>query len=315
MVSISRKLADMDYRFVGKSGLRVSTLGLGTLNWGRDTDAADAASCYDLFREAGGNFFDTSPGYGAGLAEKTLAPLIAGERDEVVVATKVGVNAGRVDASRGSILSSLRASLKRLETDYVDLLLVQSWDDCVPIRETLSALATIQQTGLARYVGWCNLRAWQFAYLAASSPIPLVCLQNEYSLVNRVIEDAAIDALDFSGASLLAWAPLGRGVLTGKYATSTPPDSRAAAKHLAGYVAPYLEEASRRKVDAVITAANGLERSPAEVALAWVRDRPQVSSAIVGARTPAQLQIDLRADTLTLPRQIEEALADATSHL
>ncbi|WP_233186750.1 aldo/keto reductase [Winkia neuii] len=287
---------------------------MGTLTWGRDTDTTDAGACYDLFREAGGTFIDTAPNYGQGLAEQTLAPLLTKDRDEVVLATKVGVNAGHVDASRRAILTSLDASLKSLHTDHVDLLLVQSWDRQVPTQETLDALAHAVFQGKTCYVGWCNLDAWQLTYLQASSPIPLVALENEYSLLNREVEQAT-QALDFIGTSLLAWAPLGRGVLTGKYSSSTPPDSRAASTHLSGYVAPYLNETSARKVDAVLTAANGLERSASEVALAWVRDRPQVATAIIGARTPAQLQVDLRADSLTLPSQIERALADATSLL
>ncbi|MDO4664635.1 MAG: aldo/keto reductase [Actinomycetaceae bacterium] len=306
----------MDYRKIGSSGLRVSTIGLGTLTWGRDTDEVDAAACYEAYRQAGGNFIDTSPTYGDGRAETVLAPLIA--EDDAIIATKVGVWQGRRDCSRRAILASHERSRANLRRKRIDLTLVSSWDDDVPISETLGALHYLVEGGFTDYVGWCNLPAWQLAHvktLANAMDLPLIALETEYSLLNRSIEREGQNACAHLGVGILGWAPLGRGVLTGKYRHATPPDSRGASVHLAGYVSPYLERKYAGTVEAVQAAADGLERFAGEVALAWVRDRAEVATVITGARTSAQLKQVLAADSLTIPRQVAGALDDVSNHL
>lgn len=306
---------------MGRSGLQVSRFGLGTMTWGRDTDQFEARDQFTMFLAAGGTLFDTADVYGSGAAEELLGGLIAehAARDDVVILTKAGGRRERnrrFDASRGHLLRSIDASLRRLGTDYVDLWLVHGWDDLTPIEETLDALHAVYRSGRARYVGVSNYRPWQLARtatLAAELGLPLVANEVEYSLLARADEEDAVAAAEAVGAGLVAWSPAGRGVLTGKYRHGTPADSRGASPHFGGFVNEYLTSAHRRVVDAVCTAADGLGVSPVEVATAWVRDRPGVASALVGPRTAAQLRGVLGADELTLPAEIRTALDEISS--
>jgi aryl-alcohol dehydrogenase-like predicted oxidoreductase len=173
-------------------------------------------------------------------------------------------------------------------------------------------------SGRARYVGLSNFAAWQLARAATlQNPLfgkaAISSLQSEYSLLNRSIEAEAILAAQAVGSGILAWSPLGRGVLTGKYRNGTPSDSRAASPHFSGFVAPYLDSRARGIVEAVCVAAEGLGYSPIEIALLWVRDRPGVTSAIVGARTGAQLRGILTVEEVELPDQVRVALNDVSS--
>jgi aryl-alcohol dehydrogenase-like predicted oxidoreductase len=317
----------MEQRAVGRSGLRVSRIGLGTMTWGRDTDEYEARDQFSMFLEAGGNLFDTADVYGGGAAEELLGRLVAesGLRDEVTIVTKAGSRRSeerRFDASRGHLLRALDSSLARLGTDHVDLWLVHGWDDLTPIEETLQALSVAVSTGRARYVGVSNYAPWQLAQAATLARCgqygglaPVVANEVEYSLLNRTVERSGRPAADAVGAGLLAWSPVGRGVLTGKYRHGTPADSRGASPHLGGFVAEYLSVAHRRVVDAVCTAAEGLGVAPIEVSLAWVRDRPGVSSILLGSRTAAQLRGALVADELVLPEEIRRALDEVSSVL
>jgi aryl-alcohol dehydrogenase-like predicted oxidoreductase len=308
---------------VGRSGLRVSRLGLGTLTWGRDTAEHEAADQLKQFVDAGGTLVDTAASYGEGAAEELLGALVGPvvPRSEVVLCTKAGVSRRsgrrRLDTSRRALLADLDESLLRLATDHVDLWLVHAWSDEVPLEETLSALQHAVSTGRARYVGFSNYAGWQTAYAASVLRHELagaaVATQVEYSLVQRGVEREVVPAAQALGLGLLAWSPLGRGVLTGKYRAGTPADSRGASPHLSAFVGQYLDAASRQVVDAVVTAADGLGCSPVEVALAWVRDRPGVASVLVGARTSAQLQASLSSDEVELPPQITAVLDEVSA--
>ena len=277
----------MEERYVGSSGLRVSRLGLGTLTWGRDTDEHEAADLLTAFAEAGGSLLDTAAGYGDGASEAVIGGLIGSvvHREDVVLCTKAGLRRRdgipRSDVSRAAMIDTLEESLRRLGTDHVDLWLAQVWSPVVPLEETLSALELAVSSGKVRYVGISNYSGWQTAHavgtarrgtapgggLGAAAP---VASEVEYSLVQRGVEREVLPACAALGLGVLAWSPLGRGVLTGKYRSGTPADSRAASPHLSGFVSAHLDVASRRTVDAVCTAAEGLEASPLEVALAWV---------------------------------------------
>ncbi|MCU0263696.1 MAG: aldo/keto reductase [Candidatus Nanopelagicales bacterium] len=312
----------MESRAVGRSGLQVSRTGLGTMTWGRDTDEYEARDQFALFIEAGGTLFDTADVYASGAAEELLGTLVAeaGIRDEVVIVTKAGgrrTPERRFDASRRHLLKALDGSLQRLGTDYVDLWLVHGWDEVTPIEETLSTLAAAQDSGKARYVGVSNYAPWQLALAATSAKqrhgTALVANEVEYSLLAREGEDDVLGAAAAVGAGLLAWSPIGRGVLTGKYRHGTPADSRGASPHLGGFVREYLDGPHRRVVDAVCTAADGLGVAPVEVAVAWVRDRPGVASSLLGSRTAAQLRGALRAEDLTLPEEIRTALDEVSA--
>ena len=311
----------MELRRAGNTGLALSRLGLGTMTWGRDTDEHEAADQARAFLDAGGNFFDTAAVYGAGDSEKVIGGLVGSlfKREEVVIATKAGITfidgVRTVNASRGALLSELDASLKRLGTDYVDLWQVHTWDDETPLEDTLAALETAYQSGRARYVGISNYSGWQSARAITKQELraPIATTQNEYSLLNREIEREVLPCAIELNVGLLAWSPLGRGVLTGKYRSGTPSDSRGASPHFAGFVEPYLDERSRRIVEAVQVAADGLGYSPLEVALAWVRDAAGVTSAIVGARTGAQLRGILRSEEISLPMVVREALDEVSN--
>lgn len=313
----------MQQRPLGRSGLAVSRLALGTMTWGRDTDPDDAAAQLKLYLEAGGTLIDTADVYGDGDAEAVIGSLIDHlvPRDEVLIATKAGLSQQgfrRRDSSRGHLLRALDTSLRRLGTDYVDLWQVHGYDPQTPLEETLSALDHAVNSGRVRYVGVSNFAGWQTARAAAwqqafPSRAPIVAAQVEYSLLERGIEREVLPAAAALGIGVLPWSPLGRGVLTGKYRNGRPLDSRAATEHLAPFVQTYLEPRSSSIVEAVVIAAGGLGVSPLEVALAWIRDRPGVVAPILGARTAGQLQGALLSEELTLPGEIALALDDVSA--
>lgn len=307
---------------MGRSGLQVSRTGLGTMTWGRDTDEYEARDQFEIFVAAGGTLFDTADVYASGAAEELLGSLIAeaGVRDDVVITTKAGGRRTpdrRFDASRRHLLRALDGSLERLGTDFVDLWLVHGWDHVTPIEETLSALAAAQESGKARYVGVSNYAAWQLALAASVAEhrhgLSLVANEVEYSLLARETEAEVFGAAAAVGSGVLAWSPVGRGVLTGKYRHGTPADSRGASPHLGGFVREYSGSAHQHVVDAVCTAAEGLGVAPVEVAIAWVRDRPGVASVLLGSRTAAQLRGALRAEELRLPEEIRSALDEVSA--
>jgi aryl-alcohol dehydrogenase-like predicted oxidoreductase len=195
---------------------------------------------------------------------------------------------------------------------------IQAWDDLTPLDDTLSALDYAYTTGRARYVGVSNYSAWQIARASTkqesnSMKAPLTTAQNEYSLLNRSVEEEILDATEDCGIGFVAWAPLARGVLTGKYRKGIPSDSRGAAPHFAKHIEPYLDSRSSRIVEAVAVAAEGLGYSPLEVSLAWVRDAPGVTSSLIGARTGAQLRGVLKSEEIALPEIVRNALNDVSA--
>ncbi|GAB7034534.1 aldo/keto reductase [Streptomyces platensis subsp. malvinus] len=302
----------------------MSRLGLGTLNWARDTGEQEAADQLKTFWEAGGTLVDTADIYADGGAEYLLGRLMEGlvPREDLVIATKAGsvLEADRrVDCSRRHLLAALDASLGRLGTEYVDLWQLHAFDPHTPLEETLQALDLAVTSGRARYVGLSNFSGWQLAKAATwqlAAPgvrNRLASTQMEYSLLQRGIEREVLPAALDLGMGVLPSSPLGRGVLTGKYRHATPADSRGASEHLAAFVAPYLDETAGRVVEAVTTAADGLAVTPLQVALAWLRDRPGVTAPILGARTAQQLRAALSVEALSLPDEIRRALDDVSA--
>jgi aryl-alcohol dehydrogenase-like predicted oxidoreductase len=313
----------MQQRHLGSTGLKVSRLGLGTMTWGRDTDEHEARDQLVSFLDAGGTLLDTAAGYANGDSERVIGGLLrdVAPRDEIVLATKAGIGRLRgereTNGSRGFLISSLDASLKRLQVDHVDLWQVHTWFDDTPLEETLTALDYAVSTGRASYVGISNYTGWQSAQAATwQRAVPgravIASNQVEYSLLSREVEAETIPAAQALGMGILPWSPLGRGVLTGKYRTGTPADSRAASSHFANFVNRHLTERSHRIVEAVVRAGEGLTWSPLEVALAWVRDRPGVTAPIVGARTADQLKAALTVEECELPPEIVTALDDVS---
>ena len=312
----------MERRKLG--GVSISRLGLGTMTWGRDTDENEAAQQLQDFVEAGGNLVDTAAVYGDGDAERVLGGFIGTlvKREDLFLATKAGINfkdgARQISNSRNEMISDLDRSLSRLNAEYVDLWQIHTWDKSTPLEETLSALDYATSSGKARYVGVCNFNGWQIARSTSlQNPIfgkaAVTTAQNEYSLLNRKVEEEVLPASGALNLGFLAWSPLGRGVLTGKYRGGVPSDSRGASPHFANFVEPYLSERAKQIVEAVCIAADGLGYSPLEVALSWVRDAPGVTSALIGARTGAQLRGILTVEQITLPDQVRQALNEVSA--
>jgi aryl-alcohol dehydrogenase-like predicted oxidoreductase len=300
---------------VGGSGLQVSRIGLGTMTWGDDTDVDAAADQLRVFVQSGGTLVETADGYGGGVAQDVLAGLLRRvvARDDLVLAGRslLGDGPQGVGAGRGALLSGLDRLVRRLGTDYLDLWQLPGWDPDVPLDETLAAAEAAVMSGRVRYVGLVGPAGWQLASVAERArtrwpgALP-ASVQAEYSLLTRDAEAELLPAATHHGAGLLAWAPLGRGVLTGRYHDDGLVD-----------ISPYIEERrterSARIVQAVLTAADGLGTSPLAVALAWVRDRPGVAAAVVGARDAAQLAASTAAEAVVLPEAIRAALDDVSA--
>ncbi|MDQ1462973.1 MAG: hypothetical protein QOI08_4457 [Actinomycetota bacterium] len=296
----------MEQRQLGRAGVRVSELGLGTMTFGRECDEATSRSILDRFVDAGGTFVDTANNYGepGGASEAILGRALAGRRDAVVLATKVrfftGEGANDRGLSRRHIQMSVEASLRRLQTDWIDLLQVHSWDPVTPLDETLSTLDDLVRAGKVRYIGASNFTGWQLATangLAAQHAWePFVSYQGNYSLVGRELEREVLPYCTYAGLGMLPYGPLGGGLLTGKYHRGEQPEDGTRASGV-GLIA---EGMNRRMTDQAFATADVVReiaaesgRTPAQVALNWVTNRPEVTSSLVGARTVEQLDDNL----------------------
>lgn len=293
------------YRTLGRSGLRVSPLALGAMNfddgsWGSGPETSFAI--LDRYLDAGGNFVDTANMYNGGRSEETLGQYLArnpARRDRLVLATKFGGSMVHDDpnsggAGRKAIHAQLDASLGRLRTDYVDLYWMHQWDRHTPAEETLSTLTDLVRAGKIRAIGVSNTPAWWVAEAATVARLrdrePLAALQVEYSLLARTVEGETLGVARHFGLGVTPWSPLASGVLSGKYSRTTaavPGSGRSA------YVAPHLSESTFVLLDALARVAADLGTTVAAVALAWVRERPEVTSTLIGARTPEQLEANL----------------------
>jgi aryl-alcohol dehydrogenase-like predicted oxidoreductase len=305
------------YITLGRSGLRVSPLSLGTMTfgedngWGASPEASEAILAEYLDR--GGNVVDTANAYTNGHAEKIIGDFFAarpGLRDRVVLSTKFFANLHPGDpngggAGRKAIVAQLEASLRRLQTDYVDLYWLHGWDRRAPIEETLRALDDLVAAGKVRYVGFSNVSAWVASQSQTIAHFrgwaPVTALQLEYSLLERTSEGELLPMAEALGLGVLPWSPLRGGQLSGKYARDG-----GVATH--GSRAAIVDGPSERDwlvIDAVSQVAGEIGVSPAEVALAWVRSQPAVSSTLIGVRTLEQLRSNLASLEVTLtPEQL-----------
>jgi aryl-alcohol dehydrogenase-like predicted oxidoreductase len=318
----------MQYRLLGRSGTAVSNLALGTMTFGTETDADGAHAQLGRFLDAGGNLVDTANVYSGGSSEEIIGRWLAahpGHRSRIVLATKGrfpmadGVNDHGL--SRRHLRLALEASLRRLQTDWIDLYQVHAHDPLTPIEETLRFLDDAVRAGKINYLGLSNFTGWQLqqavdiaTHQHLSAP---VTLQPQYNLLVREIEWEIVPASQANGLGLLPWSPLGGGWLTGKYSKDERPSgaTRLGEDPDRG-VEAYDRRSSRQRtwdvVDAVRVIADELEVSMAQVALAWLSDRPAVTSVILGARTTAQLEDNLQAADLHLSAEQTELL-DAVS--
>jgi aryl-alcohol dehydrogenase-like predicted oxidoreductase len=291
----------MRYQLLGPSGLRVSELCLGTMSfgdaWGFGADEKESHRILGEFADAGGNFVDTANKYHEGQSEEILGSFLGPGRDRWVVATKytLAMRPGDPNAagnSRKNLRSSVEASLRRLRTDYLDLLWVHAWDFTTPVEEVMGGLDDLVSAGKANHVALSDAPAWVASAANTLATLrgwsPLVALQAEYSLLERTAERELLPVAEAFGLSLCAWAPMGAGVLTGKYTrgpTTSPADSRRAPANQARLTERNLRIA--REVDLV---AEELGATSAQVAVAWLRQRDRRVIPILGARKLEQFQ-------------------------
>jgi aryl-alcohol dehydrogenase-like predicted oxidoreductase len=294
---------------LGGSGLKVSELCLGAMTFGGDADERASHRLLDRFVEAGGTFIDTADVYGGGASEEILGRWLAGRsRDDLVIATKLfwstGPGPNDTGTSRKHILAAVEASLRRLGTAYLDLYQVHAFDESTPMDETLSTLDGLVRAGKVRFLGASNYTGWQ---LQKSVDLarqhgwePLVALQPLYNLIDRDAELDLLPVCENEGVGVIPWAPLRGGWLTGKYRRgmdSAPPDTRweGDKQPWLGHWDTSVDERTWAVTDALLSVADEVGRSPAQVALRWLLQRPAVVAPIVGARTVAQLDDNLGA--------------------
>ncbi|WP_428265095.1 aldo/keto reductase [Haliangium sp.] len=318
-----------EYHLLGRSGLRVSPLCLGTMTfgteWGWGSDEKAARAIFDRYLDAGGNFIDTADMYTGGRSEEMLGKFIrkSSTRERVVVATKFTFNAepGNPNAGgngRKNIHRAIEGSLRRLETDYIDLYWLHAWDSMTPAEEVMRTLDDLVRAGKVRYIGLSDTPAWYLARAQTLAELrgyePVCALQLEYSLVERNIEREHIPAALELGMGVCPWSPLASGLLTGKYTRSDDGgtgDGRLEVTKNSGN--PAMDKFSERNwkiVDALVEVAKQLDRSPAQVALNWVTRRPGVSSTLIGATKIEQLEDNLGALEFDLPEELAQRLEE-----
>jgi aryl-alcohol dehydrogenase-like predicted oxidoreductase len=289
----------MKYRLLGNSGLRVSEAALGTMtfgeDWGWGTARDEARKVYDAFREAGGNFIDTANFYTNGTSESFLGEFMKGHRQSVVMATKYtnanpGTDPNAAGNHRKSMFQAVEASLKRLQTDYIDLYWVHIWDQITPVEEVMRGLDDLVRQGKVLYTGISDAPAWWIAQANTIAHFrggsPFVGLQIEYSLTERTVERELIPMSKALNLGVTAWSPLASGVLTGKYHGQ---GSSEGSRLTGDMMKPFLPDEKRVApiIAAVKTVANQVGRSMAQVALAWLRYRPVPVIPIIGAQAVA----------------------------
>jgi len=324
-----RKETAVDFRKLGSSGCAVSSLALGTMTFGAESDESTAHAQLDAFVEAGGTLIDTADVYSAGASEEIIGRWLQRQpaeiRGQMVLATKgrfpMGAGPNEVGLSRRHLRAALEASLRRLGVESVDLYQLHAFDPQTPLEETLQVLDDAVQAGKISYVGLSNFTGWQIQKtvdLAARRGLTgPVTLQPQYNLLVREVEWEIVPACASTGLGLLPWSPLGGGWLTGKYRKDTRPSgaTRLGEDPDRG-VEAYDRRSSRQRtwdvIDAVGSVAEARGATMSQIALAWLRDRPMVSSVILGARTVEQLRENLGSSALSLTED-ERVVLDAAS--
>ncbi|GFE87605.1 aldo/keto reductase [Steroidobacter agaridevorans] len=301
------------YRLLGRSGLRVSPLALGTMtfgtDWGWGADIDEARRILDAYVERGGNFIDTANQYTNGSSERFVGELTRDRREQLVIATKYTLTMRPGDPNSGgnhrkSMVRSVESSLRRLQTDYIDLLYLHAWDFTTPIEEVMRAFDDLVRAGKILYAGISDAPAWQVARMQTLADLrgwsPFVALQIEYNLLQREVERELIPMARELGLGVIPWSPLASGVLTGKYTRADLPrgETVASASGTRRDVAVgngALTERGLDIADVVKSVAADLGRSPSQVAIAWTLQNSAVTAPLIGARTLAQLQDNLGA--------------------
>ena len=298
----------MKMRFMGKTGLQVSELCLGAMTFGRESTEETSRQILDAFVEAGGNFIDTADVYAGGKSEEILGRWLPGKaRQQLVIATKVrfrkGPGANDIGLSRKHILNGVEASLRRMQTDYIDLYQVHCWDNRTPLEETLSTLDQLVKSGKVRYIGASNYAGWQLQKSIDLSRQmgwePFTCLQAQYNLLTRSMEWELTDVCLNEGLGVIPWSPLRGGWLSGKFhrgMAAPPAETRVETASKMGWSESwqnYNNETTWKILDVLLAVAGEVNKSPAQVALRWLMQRPEVTAPIIGARTMEQLKDNL----------------------
>jgi aryl-alcohol dehydrogenase-like predicted oxidoreductase len=312
-----------DFRTLGRTGLRISPITLGTMTFGDPSWGADPETSHEIlsrYLDAGGNVIDTANAYMGGEAERVIGSYLGkrpGLRDRLVLATKVALAMDPGDPNNGgtgrkAILRHIDESLARLGTDYVDIYWQHNWDRHTPVEETLSALDDVVRAGKARYIGLSDTPAWAVARMATVAEwrgwTSIAALQLEYNLLERTSEGEQLGAARALGLGVMPWSPLANGVLTGKY---TRDDHNPTGSGRGMFVGRHLRESTFRLLDVLGRIAGEHDTTVAAVSLAWVRQQTMVSSTIIGARTVAQLTANLASLDVTLSA---EELAELDGH-
>jgi aryl-alcohol dehydrogenase-like predicted oxidoreductase len=314
----------MKYRLLGKSGLRVSEASLGTMTfgdeWGWGSPKAESQKVYETYREAGGNFIDTANFYTGGTSETFLGEFMRGHRDSVVLATKYSNAAPGNDPNaagnhRKSMMQAVEASLKRLQTDYIDLYWVHIWDGITPVEEVMRGLDDLVRQGKVLYVGISDAPAWWVAQANTLAELrgwtQFVGLQIEYSLIERTVERELIPMSKALNVGVVAWSPLASGVLSGKYhGEGKAEGARLSNEGMKDFLPE--EQRAARIIPAVKAVAEQTGRSMAQVALAWLRHRTVPVIPIIGARKVSQLQDNLASLDLELSGEQLKSLGGAS---
>ena len=309
----------MRFRKLGATGLDVATVSLGTAMFGFPHIGCDeeaARGIFDVYRDAGGNFVDTADFYGAGASEEITGTLLKGCREEFVLATKVGQamsdGPNRRGLSRKHILRAVDDSLRRLQTDYIDLYQIHSVDPHTPMEETLETLDLLVRSGKVRYIGCSNIEAWRLAAAMASArerALPaFVSAQLRYSLLSREIEREHVAACEAHGVGVIVFNPLAAGVLTGKVGPGGPPEGSRLS--LTDRYTGWLTEEKLGIAQRVVEIAGRLGVAPSQVALAWALGRPGITSVINGASRGEQMAENIAAADLDLPPEDQAELDD-----
>jgi aryl-alcohol dehydrogenase-like predicted oxidoreductase len=314
----------MKYRLLGNSGLRVSEAALGTMTfgeeWGWGSVKDEASKVYDAFREAGGNFIDTANFYTNGTSESFLGEFMKDHRQSMVLATKYSNAAPGSDPNaagnhRKNMMQAVEASLRRLQTDYIDLYWVHIWDQITPVEEVMRGLDDLVRQGKVLYVGISDAPAWWIAQANTLAQLrgwsPFTGLQVEYSLIERTVERELVPMAKALNLGFTAWSPLARGILTGKYHGHGSPER---ARMNSDMMKDFMPEQQRtgRIVAAVKAVSEQTGRGMAQVALAWLRYRPVPVIPIIGARKLSQLQDNLASFNLALSAEQVKELDEAS---
>jgi aryl-alcohol dehydrogenase-like predicted oxidoreductase len=316
----------MKYRLLGRSGLRVSELCLGTMtfgeDWGWGGGMEECRKMFDAFAEAGGNFIDTANLYTNGTSEKIVGELIAADRERWVMATKFSLSMGdHVNASgnhRKNMVQSVEASLKRLKTEYIDLYWLHVWDFTTPVEEIMRGFDDLVRAGKILYAGVSDTPAWivsQANTLAALRGwTPFIGLQIQYSLLERSPERDLLPMAEALGLGVTPWSPLGAGVLSGKYnKPGAAQDGRLKVFQNPGYANEYLTDRNMKIAAEVVEVAKEIGRSPSQVALRWLLQRPIPSIPIIGGRKVAQIEDNLKCVEFSLTAEQMSRLDEASS--